>query len=82
MPRHHHDDLPSIDTAALEHVTGGAGDMASMLPMIMAMKKRSAGAAAAPAAPPPPPRPKILLDGVEQPASALTGNGASFETTV
>lgn len=82
MSKHHHDELPSIDAAALEHVTGGAGDMSSMmLPMMMMMKQRSAPAPA-PAAPPAPPTPKILLNGVEQPASALTNNGSSFQTTV
>jgi hypothetical protein len=81
-PKHHHDELPSIDAAALANVTGGAGaDMSSMLPMMLMMKKRSAPAAA-PAAPPAPQTPKILLNGVEQPASALTGNGSSFATTV
>jgi hypothetical protein len=79
--KHHPDELPSIDAATLANVTGGAGDMSSMLPMMMMMRKRSAPAAA-PAAPPAPPKPKILLNGVEQPASALTGNGSSFETTV
>ena len=81
MSKHHHDELPSIDAAALEHVTGGAGDMSSMLPIMMMMKQRSAPAPA-PAAPPAPPTPKILLNGVEQPASALTNNGSSFQTTV
>jgi hypothetical protein len=80
----HHAELPSIDTAALQHVTGGAGmDMSAMLPMMMMMRQRSA-AAAAPVAPPPPPTPKILVNGVEQSASALSGgaNGSSFTTTV
>jgi len=84
MPKHHRDELPSIDIAALDRVTGGAGtDMSSMLPMMMMMKQRSAPAAPAP--PPAPVTPKILLNGVEQPASALTSNGAagsSFSTTV
>lgn len=80
--KHHRDELPSIDVAALSSVTGGTGtDMSSMLPMMMMMRQRSAPAAA-PAAPPAPQQPKILLNGVEQPASALTGNGSSFETTV
>jgi hypothetical protein len=84
MSKHHKTELPSIDVAALEHVTGGAGaDMSAMLPMMMMMRNRSAPAAA-PAAPAAPPKPKILLNGVEQPASALTAgsNGQTFETTV
>jgi len=74
-------ELPSLDLAALETVTGGAGaDMSSMLPMMMMMKKRSAASAApAPAPAPAPVRPKILLNGVEQ--SPTTGaNGTSFNT--
>jgi hypothetical protein len=84
MPKHHQDELPSIDLATLKTVTGGAGaDMSSMLPMMMMMRQRSASSAApAPAAPPQPVTPKILLNGVEQPASALTGNGTSFEAKV
>ena len=84
MSKHHKDELPSIDVAALKSVTGGAGaDMSAMLPMMMMMRQRSA-AAAAPAAPPAPPRPKILVNGVEQSASALAGssNGSTFETKV
>jgi hypothetical protein len=81
MSKHHRDELPSIDAAALANVTGGAGDMSSMLPMIMMMKQRGAPAAA-PAAAPAPQQPKILLNGVEQPASALTSNGSTFQTTV
>jgi hypothetical protein len=85
MPKHHQDELPSIDIAALDRVTGGAGtDMSAMMPMMMMMRQRSA-AAPAPAPPPAPITPKILLNGVEQPASALTSNGAagsSFSTTV
>lgn len=86
MPKHHHrEELPSIDLAALDRVTGGAGaDMSSMLPMMMMMRRRSAPAPA-PAPPPAPTTPKILLNGVEQPASALQSNGAagsSFSTTV
>jgi hypothetical protein len=74
-------ELPSLDLAALETVTGGAGaDMSSMLPMMMMMKKRSA-AAPAPAPAPAPVTPKILLNGVEQ--SPTTGaNGTSFATEV
>ena len=86
MPKHHKDELPSIDAAALQGVTGGAGaDMSSMLPMMMMMKKRNEAAMAPPPAPPQPQRPKILLNGVEQSPSAMANNGASgstFETTV
>ncbi len=79
--KHHQDELPSIDVAALESVTGGAGaDMSAMLPMMMMMKQRNA--APAPAAPPAPVLPKILVNGVEQPASALGNGGTSFATTV
>ncbi|HWU86355.1 MAG TPA: hypothetical protein VN253_03745 [Kofleriaceae bacterium] len=85
MPKHHNDELPSIDLAALEAVTGGAGDASSMMmPMMMMMRNRQS-AAAAPPPPAAPQKPKIMLNGVEQPASALTstGNGSSsFETTV
>lgn len=82
--KHHQDELPSIDLATLKSVTGGAGaDMSSMMPMMMMMRMRGASSAApAPAAPPPPVTPKILLNGVEQPASALTGSGTSFEAKV
>lgn len=85
MSKHHRDELPAIDAAALQRVTGGAGaDMSAMLPMMMMMRGRSAAAAPAPA-PPAPVLPKVLLNGVEQPASALTGSGApgaSFQATV
>lgn len=76
MSKHHSDELPSIDPTALAGVTGGAGgDPSTMLPLLMMMRSRSAAAAPAqpaqPAQPAGPPRPKILLNGVEQPASAL-----------
>lgn len=77
-------ELPSIDLDALSAVTGGAGDASSMmLPMMMMMRNRQS-AAAAPPPPPQPQTPKILLNGVEQPASALTnsGNGPTFSTNV
>jgi hypothetical protein len=87
MPAHHRDDeLPSLATADLACVTGGAGDaMSSMLPMMMMMMmRRSAGAAAA-AAPAPQPapawKPKILVDGVEQPLSS-SANGTTFTSEV
>jgi len=65
----HDEELPSLDLASLEQVTGGAGmDMSSMLPMMMMMRNRQA---AAPAAPPQPAMPKILVNGVEQSAQSL-----------
>jgi hypothetical protein len=83
MSKHHKDELPSIDLATLKTVTGGAGaDMSSMMPMMMMMRMRNSAPAPAPAAPPQPVTPKILLNGVEQPASALTGSGPSFEAKV
>jgi hypothetical protein len=88
MPKTKHQpqpaELPSIDPTALSAVTGGAGDASSMmLPMMMMMRSRQS-AAAAPPPPPQPQAPKILLNGVEQPASALTnsGNGPTFSTNV
>ena len=81
MSKHHREELPSIDPTVLQHVTGGAGDMSSILPMMMMMRKKSAPPSIA-APPPAPPAPKILLNGVEQPASGMTGNASSFETTV
>jgi hypothetical protein len=69
MSRHHDEELPTLDLASLEQVTGGAGmDMSSMLPMMMMMRNRQA---AAPAAPPQPAMPKILINGVEQSAQSL-----------
>ena len=63
------EELPTLDLASLDQVTGGAGmDMSSMLPMMMMMRNRQA---AAPAAPPQPAMPKILVNGVEQSAQAL-----------
>jgi hypothetical protein len=83
-PKHPTEELPSIDLATLGAVTGGAGDASSMmLPMMMMMRGRQS-AAAPPPPPPQPPQPKILLNGVEQPASALTNSGAgpTFSTNV
>jgi hypothetical protein len=78
---HHDDDLPSLDTADLSTVTGGAGlDMMTMLPLLLL---RNANQAAA--APPPPPaqpwRPTIKVDGVEQPVTT-TNNGTTFTTSI
>jgi hypothetical protein len=81
MPNHHDDELPSLDSAALAQVTGGTGDMMSMmLPMLM-MRRGGGGAAQAAPAPQPAPtwKPKILVDGVEQ---SLTNNGGTFTTEV
>ncbi|HEY5934262.1 MAG TPA: hypothetical protein VIU61_06505 [Kofleriaceae bacterium] len=71
MSRHHDEELPTLDLATLEQVTGGAAadSMSMMLPMMMMMRSRQA--AAAPAAAPQPAMPKILINGVEQSAQAL-----------
>ncbi|HEU4733994.1 MAG TPA: hypothetical protein VFT22_39150 [Kofleriaceae bacterium] len=82
MPAHHDDDLPTLDLADLAGVTGGAADaMSSMLPIMLMMRGRAQ--AAAQAAPPPAPapwKPKILVDGVEQPVTA-SGNGTTFTSS-
>jgi len=71
------DEIPSIETADLEGVTGGTGmDMSSMLPLLMLGKRNQQQAApqqvaAAPAAPP---KPKLFVDGVEEPLSGSGGN--------
>jgi len=84
MSAHHQDDtLPTLDLAELGQVIGGADAMSSMLPMMMMMMmRRSQAAPAQVAAPPPAPawKPKILVDGVEQPLSS-TGNGTFTSTT-
>ena len=66
-----HDELPTLETADLAGVTGGAGDaMSSMLPMMMMMMMRNRSAGSAAVAPPPaavPPwQPTITVDGVPQ----------------
>ena len=76
-------ELPTLDTADLARVTGGAGDdMSAMLPfLMMALRNRGGGAAAAPppAAAVPPWQPTITVDGVPQ---QLTQSGTgSFTTT-
>lgn len=81
MPAHHDDDLPTLDAVDLSKVTGGAGtDMSSMLPMIMMMKRRSQAVAAPPPAPAPAWKPKILVDGVEQPLDS-SANGTTFTSS-
>lgn len=72
MSRHHDEELPTLDLATLEQVTGGAAasdSMSMMLPMMMMMRSRQA--AAAPAAAPQSAMPKILINGVEQSAQSL-----------
>jgi hypothetical protein len=79
-----HDELPTLDTADLTCVTGGAGDDMSSLAMMMAMRKRAAQAAApapAPAASSVPPwQPQISVDGVPQQLTD-TGNGTYSTST-
>jgi hypothetical protein len=86
MSRHHHDDeLPTLETADLEAVTGGAAasdGMSMMLPMMMMMRKRSAAAPVAAPAPAAPAVPKIMLNGVEQPATAGPNGALSFNANV
>jgi hypothetical protein len=81
MPAHHEDDLPTLDLTDLASVTGGGADaMSSMLPMMM-MMNRSRSQAPAPAPPAAAPwKPKILVDGVEQPVTA-SGNGTFTSST-
>jgi hypothetical protein len=84
MPSHHDDELPTLDTADLSKVTGGAGsDMSSMLLPMLMMRNRGQPAAAA-AAPPPPAAPawtpKITVDGVEQQLSQ-SANGTFTTST-
>ncbi len=77
MSTHHDDELPSLDLASLEHVTGGAGfDMSSMMMMMMMMRGRQAAAAPA-AAPQQPATPTIMVDGVPQQLTQ-TANGYSY----
>ena len=77
MPVDHHDELPTLDLAELETVTGGADSSSSMMPMMMMMMMNRQSAAAAPPPPPAPPTPKILLNGVEQ-SGTSSPNGLSF----
>jgi hypothetical protein len=73
------DPFATIDLGTLDKVSGGAGDdMGSMMmPMMMMMMMRGRGGSAPPPPPPAPVRPKILLNGVEQP---YTGNNLSFNS--
>ncbi len=83
-PAPHHDELPTLDTADLTRVTGGAGDdLSSAMMMAMAMRNRNQAAAAAPAPAPasvPPWQPTITVDGVPQQLSS-TGNGTYSTST-
>ena len=83
----HHDELPTLDTADLTHVTGGAGDDMSSLAMMMAMRKRAAQAAGAAPAPAPAAatslpswQPQITVDGQPQQLTS-TGNGTYSTST-
>ena len=79
-----HDELPTLDTADLTRVTGGAGDDMSSLAMMMAMRKRAAQAGAAAPAPAatsvPPWQPQITVDGQPQQLTN-TGNGTYSTST-
>jgi len=76
-----HDELPTLETADLTRVTGGAGDDLSAMMMAMAMRNRNQAAAAAPApAAVPPWQPTITVDGVPQQLSN-TGNGTYSTST-
>jgi hypothetical protein len=86
MPAPHDDELPTLDTADLSRVTGGASsDMSSMmLPMMMMMmRSRSQGAMAA-APPPPVPawKPTITVDGVAQPVTAAADGSYTTTNTI
>ena len=77
-----HDELPTLETADLTRVTGGAGDdLSSAMMMAMAMRNRNQAAAAPPApAAVPPWQPTITVDGVPQQLSN-TGNGTYSTST-
>lgn len=77
----HDDELPSLDTADLARVTGGAGfDFSSMLPLMMIMMRNRAQAAPVMAPPAPAPwQPKITVNGV--PAQVTPGPNGSFTYT-
>lgn len=77
----HDDELPTLDTADLSRVTGGAGfDFSSMLPMMMMMMRSRAQAAPVMAAPAQAPwQPTITVDGVPQ--QVTPGPNGSFTYT-
>jgi hypothetical protein len=78
----HDDELPTLETADLTRITGGAGDDLSSA-MMMAMAMRNRGHAAAPAPAPaavPPWQPTITVDGVPQQLTS-TGNGTYSTST-
>ena len=78
-----HDELPTLETADLTRVTGGAGDDMSSMMMALAMRKRSQAAAAAPApaaSSVPPWQPQITVDGQPQQLTN-TGNGTYSTST-
>lgn len=61
------DELPTLDAAELDQVTGGSGmDMSTMLPMMLMMKGKQQQQPQAAMPPPAPPKPKLFVDGVEQ----------------
>ena len=76
-----HDELPTLETADLTRVTGGAGDdLSSAMMMAMAMRNRNQAAAAPAPAAVPPWQPTITVDGVPQQLSN-TGNGTYSTST-
>jgi hypothetical protein len=80
---HNDDELPTLETADLTRVTGGAGDdLSSAMMMAMAMRNRGKAAAAPAPAPAsvPPWQPTITVDGVPQ-QLANTGNGTYSTST-
>ncbi|HEX3476706.1 MAG TPA: hypothetical protein VHT91_16885 [Kofleriaceae bacterium] len=78
------DELPTLETADLTRVTGGAGDdMSSAMMMALAMRNRGQAAAAAPApavSAIPPWQPQITVDGVPQQLTS-TGDGTYSTST-
>jgi hypothetical protein len=77
------DELPTLETADLTRVTGGAGDdLSSAMMMAMAMRNRGKAAAAPAPAPAsvPPWQPTITVDGVPQ-ALTSTGDGTYSTST-
>jgi hypothetical protein len=71
-------DLPTIEGAALEGVTGGAGiDAMMMLPLLM---RRRSQAAAAPPPQPQPVTPTIKVNGVEKQLAKDASGAYSLST--